>query len=217
MKLARARPRQSRSGPCPAGRPGRSSGAIRWASRGTKSRPLKRSELRNTTVRAGKFTPAATVEVAKMASSSPSLIRVSRTSFQAGSWPLWWAPTARCSRSQRWRWCWMCGLTASQLGHAIASGAAPGLGSWMRFAWQQVQRVVAVGPGFEEEDGRQQVDSSAGPGRMAPKGGSLSRRRRGRGCFLADRAVRRPFYRARAFPSAGVRQQRAAGYPRVQK
>ncbi|WP_246805074.1 hypothetical protein, partial [Desulfosarcina cetonica] len=60
------------------------------ASRGMNSTPLKRSELKKTTVRAGKFTPAATVEVAKTAVRSPSVIKVSTTSFQPGRWPLWW-------------------------------------------------------------------------------------------------------------------------------
>jgi hypothetical protein len=40
-----------------------------------------------TTVRAGKSTPAATVAVAKMASSNPALIKRSMTSFQAGMCP----------------------------------------------------------------------------------------------------------------------------------
>jgi len=63
-----------------------------------KSRPLNRSELRITTDRAGKFTPAATVEVANMASKSPSAIKVSTTTFQAGKCPEWWAAVPVSSR-----------------------------------------------------------------------------------------------------------------------
>ena len=49
--------------------------------------PVRASAPINTTVRAGKSTPAATVAVAKIASSSPALISFSITSFHAGMWP----------------------------------------------------------------------------------------------------------------------------------
>ena len=49
------------------------------------SLPLNLSEFKKTIVLAGKFTPAATVEVANTASKSPSVISVSNTSFHAGS------------------------------------------------------------------------------------------------------------------------------------
>ena len=72
--------------------------------RGEKSRPLKRSEFISTMVRAGKFTPAATVEVAKMARSRPCFINVSTRNFQAGSCPPWWAATHAVRSWYRCRW-----------------------------------------------------------------------------------------------------------------
>ena len=78
---------------------------------GMNSTPLNRSEFRTTTDRAGKLTPAATVDVANMASSNPSAIRVSTTTFHAGRWPLWWDAVAVCSRYLRWLWFARCGLS----------------------------------------------------------------------------------------------------------
>ena len=54
------------------------------AERSTNSRPLKRSLWVTTTVRAGKFTPAATVEVEKMAFKRPRCMSRSTISFQWG-------------------------------------------------------------------------------------------------------------------------------------
>ena len=71
---------------------------------GTNSRPLKRSLCESTTLRAGKLTPAATVEVEKMASSSPSFIRVSTSTFHWGNWPPWWAATRPLRREESCRW-----------------------------------------------------------------------------------------------------------------
>ena len=77
---------------------------------GLNSMPLNLSELRNTMERAGKFTPAATVEVANTASRSPSVIKFSSTSFQAGNCPLWWEPTADFSSRVLCRCLAMCGF-----------------------------------------------------------------------------------------------------------